>query len=76
MANEKHEDKMDVKKPVPVAAEPKLPAPTAEEVNKALEEMVVKAEAAGMRDDTTVANARSLLDRQPKKEEKNATHKG
>lgn len=45
------------------APEPKLPAPTKEELDKAFEDLVVKAEAAGQRDDPVVSNARALLDR-------------
>lgn len=66
--------KLEAPKPVeaPKAAEP---PPKPEEVTKALEDMVVKAEAAGMRDDPTVAAGRDVLDRLPKKEEKNASSK-
>jgi hypothetical protein len=62
----------------PVAAPPpppKAPPPTQEELAKAYVALVEKAEALGQRDDPVVAHARDLLDRQPKKEGKDASSK-
>jgi hypothetical protein len=53
---------------------PKTPAPKTEPPK--LEGLTAKAEAAGHRDDPDVALARDQLSRMPKKEEKNASHKG
>lgn len=65
-----YDEKAEVKKPAPEAKPVEAPKPpTAEEIGKVFEDLVVQAEAAGKRDDPTVAAARALLNRQPKKAE-------
>jgi hypothetical protein len=69
MVTEKEDHKAaDVKKaPLTQPQGPKAPPPTQEELDKALQALVEKAEAIGQRDDPVVANARALLDRKSTK---------